>query len=130
MTKQHISDGLKTFIREKIQTVLRLEVLLLLHYQQSRAFTVAEVANELNLEKEAAKDQLTALESVGVVVQSNADKPMYKYQPINASLRSMVEQLAAGYSKQRVPILSAILAEHPDRTRLFAEAFRIIRRND
>ena len=91
---------------------------------------MAEVANELNLEKEAAKDQLAALEAVGVVVQSNTDKPKYRYQPLNASLRSMVEQLAVGYSKQRVPILSAILTEQPDRTRLFAEAFGIIRRND
>ena len=130
MTKQHIFESLKTFIREKIQTVLRLEVLLLLHQQQFRSFTVAEVANELNIEKETAKDQLTALEAIGVVVQSNADKPKYKYHPLNASLRSMVEQLAVGYSKQRVPILSAILTEQPDRTRLFAEAFRIIRRND
>src|ERR1041384_15921 len=117
MTKQHISEGLKTFIREKIQTVLRLEVLLLLHCQQNRSFTVAEVANELNLEKETARDQLTALEAVGVVVYSNADKPRYRYEPVNASLRSMVEQLAAGYSRQRVPILSAILSKHSDRTR-------------
>ena len=130
MTKHHISEGLKIFIREKIQTVLRLEVLLLLHHQQFRSFTPAEVANELNLEKEVAKDQLAALEAIGVVVQSNTDKPKYKYQPLNASLRSMVEQLAVGYSKQRVPILSTILTKHPDRTRLFAEAFGIIRRND
>lgn len=130
MTKQHISEGLKTFIREKIQTVLRLEVLLLLHQHQSRSFTVADVANSLNLEKEVARDQLTALEAVGVVVKSDPDKLKYKYEPLNASLRTMVEQLAVGYSKQRVPILSAILTKQPDRTRLFAEAFRIIRRSD
>ena len=130
MNKQHISEGLKLFIREKIQTVLRLEVLLLLYWQQTRSFTVADVANELNLEREAAQDQLTALEAVGVVAQSSADKPRYRYQPLDASLRAMVEQLAAGYSKQRVSILSAILSKHSDRTRLFAEAFRIIRRND
>ncbi|HEX7334063.1 MAG TPA: hypothetical protein VF290_21335 [Pyrinomonadaceae bacterium] len=88
---------------------------------------MAEVANELNLEKDAAKDQLTALEGVGVVARSNSK---YKYHPLNAALQSMVEQLAAGYSTQRVPILSAILTKQPDRTRRFAEAFRIIRRND
>ena len=130
MTKQHISEDLKSFIKEKIQTVPRLEALLLLHNQQSRSFTVAEVANELGFENEAAKDQLTALEMIGVVVQSNTGQPNYRYHPLNATLRSMVEQLATGYSKQRVPILSVMLAEHPDRTRLFAEAFRIIRRND
>ena len=130
MAEQHISEALKQFIREKIQTVLRLEVLLLLHHQQSRSFSVVEVANELDFEKEAAQVHLTALEEIGLVVHSNTDKPKYRYHPANATLRSMVEQLAVGYSKQRVPILSVILARHPDRPRVFAEAFRIIRRND
>ena len=130
MTKQHISQGLKKFIKEKIQTVLRLEVLLLLHHQQTRSFTVAEVANELGFEIEDVNGQLAALETIGVVVESNPDKHRYRYQPVNEALRSMVDQLAVGYSKQRVPILSVILAEHTDRTRLFAEAFRIIRQND
>ena len=130
MTKQHISQGLKKFIKEKIQTVLRLEVLLLLHHQQTRSFTVAEVANELGFEIEDVNGQLSALETIGVVVESNPDKHKYRYQPVNEALRSMVDQLAVGYSKQRVPILSVILAEDTDRTRLFAEAFRIIRQND
>ena len=128
MVKQHISQDLKKFIKEKIQTVLRLEVLLLLHHQQTRSFTVADVANELGFEKEDVNGQLTALETIGVVVESNLDKHKYRYHPVNEALRSMVDQLAVGYSKQRVPILSVILAEHTDRTRLFAEAFRIIRR--
>ena len=50
MAKQHISQALKKFIKEKIQTVLRLETLLLLHHQQTRSFTVAEVENELGFE--------------------------------------------------------------------------------
>lgn len=127
MTKAHISESLKTFIREKIQTVLRLEVLLLLQQNPSQSFTAAEVAVEVGFDRDAAKSQLTALEAIGVVAQSNLG---YKYQPENATLRSMVEQLASGYAKQRVPVLSVILADHSDRTRLFAEAFRIIRRND
>ena len=127
MVKQPISQELKKFIKEKIQTVLRLEVLLLLHHQQTRTFTVAEVANELGFEKEDVNGQLTALETIGVVVESNLDKHKYIYHPLNETLRSMVDQLAVSYSNQRVPILSVILAEHTDRTRLFAEAFRIIR---
>lgn len=131
MAKAHISESLKTFIREKIQTVLRLEVLLLLEHHPSRSFTAAEVANELSFDKDAAKAQLAALEEIGVIAHSNSDKPSrYRYHPENATLRSMVEQLSEGYSKQRVPVLSMILADNSDRTRLFAEAFRIIRKND
>ena len=130
MAKPHISESLKTFIREKIQTVLRLEVLLLLEQHPSRSFTAAEVANELSFEKDAAKAQLAALEEIGVIAHSDSDKPRYRYHPQDATLRSMVEELAEGYSKQRVPVLSMILADNSDRTRLFAEAFRIIRKND
>ncbi len=128
MAKQNLSEGLKQLIREKIQTVLRLEVLILLHRHQPRAFTVAEVADELGFEKETTAHELAALEASGLVAQSTTDKLKYRYHPLNAAMRSMVEHLASGYSRKRVPILSVMLTDHPDRARLFAEAFKIIQK--
>lgn len=127
MTKQNLSQDLKRFIREKIQTVLRLEVLILLHRHKPRAFSAAEVANELGFEKETTAHELAALEASGLVAQSKTDKLKYRYHPLNATIGSLIEHLADGYSRQRVPILSVMLTDHPDRARLFAEAFRIIR---
>ncbi len=129
MSKQSLSEGLKQLIREKIQTVLRLEVLMLLHRHQPRAFTVAEVADELGFEKEATAHELAALETSGLVARTKADKLKYRYHPVNAAMRSMIENLASGYARQRVSILSVMFTDHPDRARLFAEAFRIIRRD-
>lgn len=129
MAKPHISEELKTFIKDKIQTVLRLEVLLLLHDQQFRSFTAGEIAKEMGFGTEATQHQLTALEAMGLVAQSTTtDESKYRYQPANETLGSTVERLATAYSTQRVPILSVILAQTSDRPRLFAEAFRIIRR--
>ena len=128
--KQHISEALRRFLKEKIQTLLRLEVLLLLHEHQPRGFTAPEVATQLGFEKDTTAHEIGELEAIGVVVQSSTDKTKYRYHPLNATLGSVVNQLALAYSTQRVPILSIILAQHPDRVRLFAEAFRIIRRND
>ena len=130
MAKPQFSEELRTFIRNRIQTVLRLEVLLLLHARQSRSFNAAEVADELGFETEATQDQLSALTAIGLVVRSTHDESRYQYQPADATLGSTVDQLAAAYSTQRVPILSVILADASDRTRLFAQAFRIIRRTD
>jgi hypothetical protein len=130
MAKHLICEELRRFIKDQIQTVLRLEVLLLLHDQQSRSFNAAEIASELGFETEATLDQLTALKTIGLAVQSTTDESQYKYHPVNATLGSRVEQLAEAYSTQPVPVLSLILADNSDRTRLFAEAFRIIRRND
>ena len=130
MGKEHFSEGLKRFLKEKIQTVLRLEVLLLLHHHQPRAFTPLEVANQLGFENDITAQELGALEAIGVVIQSNSDKSKYRYHPLNGTLGSMVQQLAIFYSRHRVSILSVLLAEQRDRTRLFTEAFKIIRRND
>ena len=129
MTQQRISEDLKQFLREQIQTVFRMEVLLLLHRNRTRSFTAADVAHELGFDKDLAQQQLLKLVTLQLV-ESDTEQSSYRYGPANAALSSMVDQLAANYSRQRVPILSVILAKHPDRTRLFSEAFRMIRTND
>lgn len=130
MGRQYISDDLKAFIREQIQTVLRLEVLLLLHREQSKALTAADVALELGLESDVTQEQLRSLATLGLLAQSSTHDTKYSYHPANVALDSMVDELALTYSKRRVPVLSLILAERPDRIRLFAEAFRLIKGND
>src|SRR6185295_4679127 len=110
MVKQQISEGVKRFIREQIQTVPKLEVLLLLHREQSRSFTLAEVASELGFENDTAREQLIALEAIGLI-EANFEKSKYRYHPATPRLDSIVNRLAAAYPKQRVPILTAILAK-------------------
>jgi hypothetical protein len=129
MANQHISEGLKRFLREQIQTVFRLEVLLLLQRNESRSFSAADVARELGFDNDLTQQQLAALVTIELL-EENAEQGSYRYRPANPTLRSMVDQLAAGYSRQRVPILSVILAENPNRTRCFSEAFRMFRSSD
>ncbi|HJP92161.1 MAG TPA: hypothetical protein VJ875_09415 [Pyrinomonadaceae bacterium] len=101
-----------------------------MHRNQSRSFTTAEITSELGVNTDVAQEQLAALEASGLLVQSNTEEARYRYHPADAALRSMVDQLAVSYSRQRVPILSLMLAERPDRIRLFAEAFKLIRGHD
>lgn len=130
LAKPQISEELRSFVKDKIRTVLRLEILLLLHDQRPRTFSAAEVAHELGVEVEATQNELSTLEASGLAIQSTAEECRYEYHPVNTKLRATVEQLANAYSTQRVPILTVILADNPHRTRLFAEAFKIISRND
>lgn len=130
LVKPQISEELRRFIKDKIQTVLRLEILLLLQDQHPRSFSAAEVAHELGIEVDATQNELTALEAVGLALQSTAEESRYEYHPGNTKLQAKVEHLANAYATRRVPILSVILADNSHRTRLFAEAFKIISRND
>ena len=129
MAKQHISDGLKKFIKEQIQTVPKLEVLLLLHREPGRSFLVTEVAQELGFDNDTAQEQLSALEAIKLV-KKNTQKSSYRYSPLNVALDSVVDRLAVAYPKQRVAILSAILAGEPDKVRRFVEAFKLTRNNN
>jgi hypothetical protein len=92
MAKPLICEELRRFIKDKIQTVLRLEILLLWHDQQSRTFNAAQIADELGFETEATQDHLKALKTIGLAVQSTTDESQYKYHPANATLGSTVEQ--------------------------------------
>ena len=130
MARRYISDDLKAFIKDKIQTVFRLEVLLLLHREQSTSFTPAEVALELGFERDVAQEQLRSLAALGLLVHSNTDEAKYRYLQANVATASLVDQLAITYSKRPVPILSLILAERMDRARVFTQAFRLINGND
>jgi len=126
MSRLNISQQLKQFIKERIHSVFNLEVLLLLRREQSRSFTGLEVADELGIELDLVHQQLSDLASADLLATTKGTTAKFRYAPANKELGSMVDQLAIAYSKQRVPILSLILAEHPDRIRGFAEAFRLI----
>ena len=127
--QQHISADLKKFIKEQIKTAPKLEVLLLLHRQPSRSLPVVEVANILDVETDTAHEQLTALQTLGLV-ESDPDKSRYWYHPVSSALNSMVDRLAIAYRKQRVCILSTILTEDPNKHKRFVEAFKLARSND
>ena len=95
IVKQQIPEGVKRFVREQIQTVPKLEVLLLLHREQSRSFTVAEVANELGFENDTAREQLFALEAIGLI-EAKFERSKFRYQPAFDESRLRIEFRALG----------------------------------
>lgn len=127
MHREHISEGLKNFIRKEIQTCFRLEVLLFLHRRRPKSASIEEVANELGFEHDIAQEQLAALGEIGIL--TSEDEFNYRYAPANERVGAMVTELAQAYPTQRVPILSLLLSERPDKIRVFAEAIKLLRQN-
>ena len=107
-----------------------LEVLLLLHRNQPKSLKAVETATELGIEEGVAKEHLYALVAIELITQSQGDEPSYCYHPSDPELLTLVNELALAYSKQRIPVLSLILTKRPDRIRVFAEAFRLLKGND
>ena len=70
MGRQQLSKELNEFIRERIHSVVMLEVLLLLHRNQPRSFRAVETGAELGIGEELAKEQLSAFVAIELIRNS------------------------------------------------------------
>jgi len=125
VAESDISPAIRDFITEQIDSVLQLEVLLLLFAHRSRAFTVDDITKELKIDANWLSAQLARLCSVGILVcMSQSNVSTYQYQPAKRELDEIVQGLADAYAQRRVSVVSLIFNKPTDRLRHFADAFR------
>ncbi len=131
MAESDISPAIRDFITEQIDSVLQLEVLLLLFAHRSRAFTIEDITKELKIDANWLSAQLARLCSVGILVcMSQSNVSTYQYQPAKRELDEIVQGLADAYAQRRVSVVSLIFNKPTDRLRHFADAFRIRKDRD
>ena len=126
MAESDISPAIRDFITEQIDSVLQLEVLLLLFAHRSRAFTIDDITSELKIDANWLSAQLARLCGVGILIcMSQSNVSTYQYQPARRELDEIVQGLADAYAQRRVSVVSLIFNKPTDRLRHFADAFRI-----
>lgn len=120
-----ISQDVRALIVERIDSVVHLELLLLLQANPSRAWTAAEVAQQLRIEPSWAMGQLGELASRGLLAPA-ADVPdAFRYAPNSPDLDRTVAQLSKDYAERRVTVITLIFSKPVDKLRTFADAFRL-----
>ena len=132
MSDDQIPKQVRSFIADRIDSVVQLEVLLLLFAQPQRQFTAADIGRELRINVAWAEGQLRVLCDRELLACTPPPAATYHYAPRTPELDQAVRGLAAAYADYRVTVTSLIFAkpERPaDPIRSFADAFRI-RRED
>ena len=125
MTDPGISQEILTFIAEHIDSVVQLEVLLLLHNAPQKDWSADEVARELRIETHGAAAQLTELCARGLLACPDESSGAYRYHPKTAELDQSVKRLALAYDERRVSVINAIYSKPVDKLKSFADAFRL-----
>jgi predicted ArsR family transcriptional regulator len=125
-----ISEDVRTMITQRIDSVVQLELLLLLQSHADNSWTPEEVARELRIDSTASHEQLNQLVARGLVSKVDTATGSYKYQPSSAALDATVAKLAAEYAARRVTVISLIYSKPADTLRSFSDAFRLFRRED
>ena len=125
MTEGDIPQKVRRFLREHVNSLVQLEVLLLLQSRPENEWTVDEVNRELNFGIELVRKQLTDLHDRGLIVLVQHADDRYRYDPETTELAEAVTALAACYKERRVSITSFIYSSPLDDVRQFADAFKI-----
>jgi hypothetical protein len=121
-------DGLplnvRAFITEHIDSVVQLEILLLLFRAAPAQRTAEEMGRELCIDPKWAAGQLMKLCAAGVLSCTEGSSPAFQYSPGTPQRHEQVVGLAHAYADRRVRVISLIFSKPMEQLRSFADAFR------
>jgi hypothetical protein len=114
----------RQFIADHIDSVMQLEMLLLIASQPQRAWTAKDLAEMLRIDPAWVDSQLRAMAAGGLATQQ-PDPAAFRFERRSAELSQAVDELAKTYADRRVTVIGLIFAKPIDKIRSFADAFRI-----
>jgi hypothetical protein len=125
LAQEEIPSNVRAFLNDHVESVVQVEVLLLLYAEPARAFSTADVVSALRIEPAWAEAQLSNLCARGMLA-ANGDGD-YHWAPRTAEIEAAVAGLARAYADRRVTVIGLIYAKPApgDPLRSFADAFRI-----
>ena len=123
MTDAAIPQRVQRFLMTHIDSIEKLEVLLLLRNRTERQWTASAVALELRITEASAAARLADLSSSGILVCDDGAPEQYRYSPASSEDVRSIAELAATYSERRVSVITFIFSKPQERVRGFADAF-------
>ena len=130
MSEGGLSEAVRRFVSEHVDSAEQLDILLLLHREPEKAWTAMDVSQAIYTVPASATMRLERLVAEGFLTSSGGSNPTYTYSPASEKLRNEVVELAAAYKEDRVAVIKLIFARPPDPVESFSEAFRIRGKRD
>lgn len=128
MTGAALPSRVQRFLMAHIDSIEKLEVLLLLRNRTERQWTASEVALELRITEASSAARLADLASSGLLVSDRESPVAYRYSPARSDDVRDISEMAAAYSERRVTVITFIFSKPQERARGFADAF-LLRKN-
>jgi hypothetical protein len=113
------------FLETHIDSIEKLEVLLLLRNQPARTWTAGSVAQELRIMEASATGRMEDLCARGLLSCEGGTPATYRFAPVSSEDAQAVTELASAYASRRVSVITFIFSRPTDRLRSFSNAFRL-----
>jgi hypothetical protein len=127
VTNGAITKEAGDFLTRHIDSVAHLELLLLLYGDKDREWSADGIARELRVERGWAVARLKEFAASGIARESAPQT--YRYAPRNDKLHAAVQAVTNAYAERRVAVIDFIYAKPLANLRVFAESFRIRRKD-
>lgn len=124
-----LSDEVRYFIMENIDSVAKLEVLHLLANSPEQGWTPDAVSRELRSTEAAARKYLSELTASGLLTTQDSKNAIFQYQPKRPELDLLVKKLIAAKATFYPRIIQLIYDRPIEKIRELADAFRIRKEN-
>ena len=118
-----IPQEVRAFIAEHINSVVEVEMLLLLQVDPSRQWAAEEISQKLRIDARWVQSQLNSLCTRQVLICTEQPDPTYRYAPRNPALERAIAGLMDAYANYRVTVISLIFSKPIEKIRSFADAF-------
>jgi hypothetical protein len=118
------------FLMTHIDSIEKLEVLLLLRNRAEQGWTASEVALELRITEASAAARLADLASSALLVSDGGAPAAFRYSPAHSDDVRSISELAMTYSERRVSVITFIFTKPQERVRGFADAFLLRKKPD
>lgn len=118
MERKNISENVRSFIFEHIDSVEQLEVLLFIRKNKDRTCTAEEITNELRSNLSSVFGRLAVLKNKNLILEENSS---YKYNNTK-EIEGVLSEVAEEYKVRRTFILELIFSPLK-KMRNFADSF-------
>lgn len=130
-----LAPALARFLSDYVSGYEELETLLTLAAEPERDWSVAAIANSLNVPMDSTGVALERLLAVGGLIETihSGGRKTFRFAPSRAELRERVAELAHAYREQRMDVVQAMTNNALERARstaarYLADAFLFERR--
>ncbi len=124
MPDSDVSEKLRLFIFQYIDSVEIVEVLIHIRAHQNQWQTADEISKVLRSNQSSVQGRLEFLTSLGITEQQETNSNQFRYRPQNTDQDPVISELLEEYKVRRHKILELIFSP-AKQVRKFADAFVI-----
>jgi hypothetical protein len=120
-----IPVNVATFVKENIDSVEQLEILLLLRSNPEKQWTPEDVSRVLSTSPQSAAARLAEFHSRGLLGLTASQKRQYHYLPRSPELDKTIGELAEAFTRYRVRVINLIFSKPIGKIRTFEDPFKV-----